>query len=345
VDVVLHLLEHALQITGFVAVMMLVIEYLNVVTSGSWQERLAGRRWGQYLLAAALGATPGCLGAFAVVAMYSHRVVTVGAVVAAMIVTSGDESFVMLAVVPKQALAMTAVLTVIGIGAGALTDLVVQSRDPRPEPECEGLALHEQEHCDCFPRGKILRQWRECTAARGILTFVLVIFVAAVASGRIGSEEETWIRVTLIAASAVALFIVATVPDHFLDDHLWKHVALKHVPRVFMWTLGALVLMHVLVERLHVEEAISRGEWARWILLGVACLVGLIPESGPHLIFVTLYARGTVPLSVLVASSIVQDGHGMLPLLAHSRRAFFGVKLVNLLVGLAAGAVVMAAGY
>jgi hypothetical protein len=339
-------LEHALQITGFVAVMMLVIEYLNVVTSGAWQERLAGRRWGQYVLAAALGATPGCLGAFAVVAMYSHRVVTVGAVVAAMIATSGDESFVMFAMVPRQALAMTAALFVLGIAAGALTDLVVRKREPCAAPDCEGLALHEQEHCDCFPRGRaLLRQWRECTAARGILTVVLALFVAAVASGRIGSEEETWIRVTLIVASAVALFVVATVPDHFLDEHLWKHVALRHVPRVFLWTLGALVAMHVLIERLHVEEAILQGAWARWILLAVACLIGLIPESGPHLIFVTLYARGAVPLSVLLASSIVQDGHGMLPLLAHSRRAFFGVKLVNLLVGIAVGAAVMAAGY
>jgi hypothetical protein len=41
---------------------------------------------------------------------------------------------------------------------------------------------------------------------------------------------------------------------------------------------------------------------------------------------------------VLLASSIVQDGHGMLPMLAHSRRAFVAVKLVNCVVGLVAGA-------
>lgn len=119
-----HILKHALVITGFVSVMMLVIEYLNVLTRGSWQERLTGHRWGQYLLAATLGATPGCLGAFAVVAMYSHGAVTVGAVVTAMIATSGDEAFVMLAVIPKQALVVTGILFVLGIVSGALTDLV-----------------------------------------------------------------------------------------------------------------------------------------------------------------------------------------------------------------------------
>lgn len=35
-------LSHALMITGFVFVMMLVIEYLNVLTEGVWQRGLRG---------------------------------------------------------------------------------------------------------------------------------------------------------------------------------------------------------------------------------------------------------------------------------------------------------------
>jgi hypothetical protein len=77
------------------------------------------------------------------------------------------------------------------------------------------------------------------------------------------------------------------------------------------------------------------------LLLVMACVIGLILESGPHLIFVTLYAEHAAPFGVLLASSIVQDGHGKLPMLAHSRRAFLAVKGVNFLLGLAAGAVAM----
>ncbi len=71
----------------------------------------------------------------------------------------------------------------------------------------------------------------------------------------------------------------------------------------------------------------------------------MVPESGPHLIFTTLYAKGLAPFSVLLTSSIVQDGHGMLPMLAHSRRAFLIIKLINLLVGLSIGALLMATGH
>jgi hypothetical protein len=93
---------------------------------------------------------------------------------------------------------------------------------------------------------------------------------------------------------------------------------------------------------------VDLGVWIRgniFATLVIASLVGLIPESGPHLVFVTLFAQGTIPFSVLLANSIVQDGHGTLPLLASSKRGFVGVKLVNLVVGLALGALAFAVGW
>ena len=77
----------------------------------------------------------------------------------------------------------------------------------------------------------------------------------------------------------------------------------------------------------------------------IAALVGIIPESGPHLLFVMMFAKGLVPLSVLVTSSIVQDGHAMLPLLAQSRKYFILIKFINLIIGLFIGSVMMALGY
>ena len=72
-------------------------------------------------------------------------------------------------------------------------------------------------------------------------------------------------------------------------------------------------------------------------MLIIAILVGIIPESGPHLIFVTLFAQGSIPFTILLANSIVQDGHGTLPLLAVSRSAFFWLKLINIGFGLLFG--------
>jgi len=329
------------MITAFVSVMMLVIEYANVLTQGQWQERIGRRHWGQYFLAAFLGSTPGCLGAFAVVAMYSHRSLSLGAVVAAMVATSGDESFVMFAMIPQTALVLTGILLVVGILSGALTDKLM-GRHITAQLSCEtDFSVHKDSQCQCFPRGDIINQWKHCTATRGVLFLSLALFVLSVITGQIGPAPWNWIKVSLVLVSSIALFIAATVPDHFLEEHLWNHVVRSHVPRIFMWTLGALLVMHFVIDQCDITGLIKQGLWA---VLGISGLIGLIPESGPHLIFVTMFAKDIVPFSVLLTSSIVQDGHGMLPLLAHSRRAFIVIKLINLIVGLTLGAILMAAG-
>lgn len=338
----LELGKSALMITGFVGVMMLAIEYVNVLSRGAWQKQLAAQRWGQYVLATFLGATPGCLGAFAVVAMYSHGVLTLGAVVAAMIATAGDESFVMLAMIPKQAVVVHGILFIVGLTAGVLVDTIAGGRTARLPVSCEGFEIHLEEECECFPRGRVLEQLRQCSAARGTLGVALGLFIIAIATGQVGPPAWDWIRITLITASVGGLFVVLTVPEHFLETHLWKHVARTHIPRVFLWTLGALLAMHFVTEVLHLQGAIRKS---MWFVLLVACLVGLIPESGPHLIFVTLYAQGAVPLSILLASSLVQDGHGMLPMLAHSRRDFVLVKAIGFGVALAFGGVALGLGF
>jgi hypothetical protein len=329
--------EKVLLITAFVAAMMVLVDWLNVLTRGTWQQLLCGTRWLQYLAAIALGATPGCLGAFVVVALYVHRTVSLGALVGCMIATSGDEAFVMFAMIPRQALLLNAVLVVIAIPAGVLADLLIRGRDE----ECAGLQVHE-EHCLCFGHRQILGQLREMSPVRGILVLVLAAMLLAVASGLIGPPDWNWIRATILILTFVSLLIVATVPEHFLEDHLWRHVVRQHLPRILAWTFGALVFMHVLTDYLHLEGLIRENTW---LVLLVAGLVGLIPESGPHLVFLTLYVEGAIPVSILLASSIVQDGHGMLPMLAHSRRTFIQIKLINLGVGLVVGAAGLSLGF
>jgi hypothetical protein len=345
VDTIQGVFKHAVMISGFVFVMMLILEYLNVLTSGVWRGVLASSRWGQYLIAALLGIVPGCLGAFAVVAMFSHGFISLGAVVAAMIATSGDEAFLMLAMIPSKALIITGILFVVGIIAGVITDLSLGNRKISITDKCCRFEVHEDyDRCCSFSATRTAGVWKNCSLARAVLALLLALIIIAVVSGQIGPREWNWIRITVLIASAGALFVVSTVTDHFLEEHLWQHIAKRHLPKIFLWALGTLFLISILNKYLDLDVSGSSG-WGRWIFLAVACLAGLIPQSGPHLVFLTLYVSGTLPLSILLANSIVQDGHGMLPMLAESGKAFILIKAINLLVGLAVGAAAMSAGF
>jgi len=334
------ILAHALTITWFVAMMMVLVEYANVLSVDRLRGVLCGSHWLQYVVAALLGATPGCLGAFVVVSLYVHRSVRLGALVACMIATSGDEAFVMLAIFPRKALLLTLGLAAVGIVAGMLTDLVAGSA--ASEQGCDDMVMHhDAASCKCFDLVSIIQELRRPSAARGTLVIGIALFVLALLSGTIGPAGWSWIRVTLLGVGFFALFIVATVPEHFIEEHLWRHIVLQHAPRIFLWTFAAMALIALLNTAVESETLLRDN---LWLTLGAAAVLGLIPESGPHLLIVMLYKAGSVPISILAASSIVQDGHGMLPLLAHSWRDFIKVKAINLAAGLLAGGILILAG-
>ena len=47
----LGVLAHSLMITGFVAIMMIAVEYVNIQTTGRWKEALQARPGRKYVVA------------------------------------------------------------------------------------------------------------------------------------------------------------------------------------------------------------------------------------------------------------------------------------------------------
>jgi len=333
-DNIYHILLNALMITGFVFVMKLVIENINVQSLRLWQKGLSGIKWKQYVLAGLLGAIPGCLGAFTVVALFSHRLVSFGAVVAAMIATSGDEAFVMFAMMPQKAIIITVSILIIGIVAGYLSDKFVTSVKFSEEFSKRHFPLHAEDQCQCFQKDKLLQYILKPSLQRIVLVFIILLLLVAVLTGVLAHHEPQWLKITILLTVSFSLFVVVSVPEHFLKKHLWEHIVKVHVPRIFLWTFGTLLAIHFLMDYIDIQSWISDN---MLIVMVIAVLVGIIPESGPHLVFITLFVQGSIPFSVLLASSIAQDGHGMLPLLAESKRGFFAVKAVNIIFALSAG--------
>ena len=327
-------LKHAVMITGFVFVMMLVIEYVNVQTNGIWQNSLSGKRWKQYLLAAALGAIPGCLGAFTAVALFSHRLISFGAIVTAMIATSGDEAFVMFAMFPQKAALLSGIIFGIGIFAGYIVDKMNFSVKFLDKFADQKFPLHADDKCKCFQKDKFFQFLLKPSAPRLSLIIIVLSLILGVLTGGLAGNSELWKKATILVVFIFSLFIVVSVPEHFLKEHLWDHIVKKHIPRIFLWTFGTLLVIHFIMTMIDIQSWLIDN---MLIVLLIAVFVGIIPESGPHLIFVTLFAQGSIPFSVLLASSIAQDGHGMLPLLAESKRGFLAVKFTNIIFALITG--------
>lgn len=277
-NILLTVLAESSKVTLFVFVMMIAVDFINVKSKGRLDILLkTGGKWKQYVVASLLGAAPGCLGSFAGVSLYIHGMISIGALTGLMFATAGDEQFIMLAMFPETAIVMFAILFVLGIIVGYMTDYLVKRFNIKTCTDC----VYEQYHP--------------------------------------GSEGY----------------------KHYLTDHVWKHIIKGHLVRVFLWTFGALTIVEFGMNFFDLQSITSEYTF---LLLILGAVIGLIPESGPHLIFVMLFSKGLIPFSVLFTSSIIQDGHGMLPMLSYSVRDSIMIKSFNMIFGLVIGVILYAVG-
>jgi hypothetical protein len=112
--------------------------------------------------------------------------------------------------------------------------------------------------------------------------------------------------------------------------------------KVFLWTFGVLLIIEYATTFINLKEISAQYSFG---LLVVGALIGIIPESGPHMIFVMMFAKGLIPFSVLLTSSIVQDGHGLLPMLSYSVKDSLYIKIFNFVFGLIIGIIIYLLGY
>lgn len=414
-----EIIQTSVMITVFVMLMMLIIEYINVQTRGNWSQPLKKKKWLQIVVAALLGAIPGCLGVYTVVSLFTHKIVSFGALVASMIATSGDEAFVMFAMMPEKALWLTIIIFAVAIIAGFVTNIFYKNVSFSKTEDHHFHVHHEEEKCDCFSRKIIKENFTSLNFTRaliltGLILFGVQLFVGSdhhnhsfsinndvfsapaieqhdahdevsentqqnlqleeylhaeddkhnhegqahedmhedanedvhQHSGEEHADEEhadehsegheeshlNLPKLIFIILTFLAIFILITVPNHFVEEHAWNHVIKKHFLKIFLWTFGTLLLIFLAKNYLDFDVQ-QFAQDNLWLILIVAILIGIIPESGPHMIFISLFVSGMIPFSILLVNSIVQDGHGSLPLFAENKKAFLHMKLINMVVG------------
>ena len=125
-------------------------------------------------------------------------------------------------------------------------------------------------------------------------------------------------------------------PDlkHFFKEHVYSHIIKKHVPKLFVWLFSTMMAVNFIMVTFDLSQFLPQN---KLLLIVLAALVGIIPESGPHLAFTILYSKGLIPFSVLLVNTLSQDGHGLLPLMSYSLKDTFYVQVFTTAIALIVG--------
>ncbi|MCF7902046.1 MAG: hypothetical protein K9M19_01340, partial [Candidatus Marinimicrobia bacterium] len=228
------------------------------------------------------------------------------------------------------------ILMVIAFVVGYFTDRVFHTAPANmDESGCDKLEIHPKADIQPFRSLRVIwAEWKQFDWIRTLATLILFVLLVLFTLGVLGPAVWNWKRTTFLILGGLAMLVLIFFPKHFVQTHIVQHIIREHVLRIFLWTFGALLVVQMGLQYLNLSTLLDANPA---LLILSAGLIGIIPESGPHLLFVTLFSKGMIGFVPLLVSSIVQDGHAMLPLLAFSRKRFLQIKGINLLVGLLIG--------
>jgi hypothetical protein len=180
---------NTLSITALVMIMLLLVEFVNVSSSGKMMQKLKKRPVYQILVASLLGMLPGCIGGFAIVSLFTHELISFGALLSGMLCCFGDEAFVLLATSPPDAGKLFAFLFVVGMISGLLTHFIFKQKK-KTGHQGHPLPLH----VDCDTRERphqhytaspvlSVKNLRQVSFPRAILVFGLCLYLFFLLTG------------------------------------------------------------------------------------------------------------------------------------------------------------------
>ncbi len=359
-DLVLRPLADAfMQVGVYVAVMVALFGWLRWRYGDRITDGLTRRRRLGPLVGALLGVSPGCGGAIILMPLYARGKVSFGTVIAALAVTMGDSSWVVLAWNPVFALQIHALLFAVGLVTGYVVDAlgIDPARVPRRTPAVAavpaGLAAVGGPDLAGSQRllGGLLPRVPASTAFWGLTTPAFAVSVPVVFQmvdvqvlTRTLGGVDPYLALG-VAGTLVAALIFAAGRGRLADDSLeTAHprsvgATLRHSAHeasfITVWVAVAYLAWQLVTS----TTGFDGSQIALGGLLGVlvGAGIGLIPGCAVQIVFTGLYVSGGLPLPTLVANAISQDGDALIPLAALRRHSAVLATVITTIPAAAVG--------
>lgn len=368
-----------LQVGVFVGAMLLFFGYFNYRYAGGFVRAIGRHTRLQVVLGALLGVSPGCGGAIFVMPLYLRGTVSYGTAVATLVATMGDSSFIIISKMPAQALFIHLISLGVGIAAGYIVDalgvgpklaVVEETGGGNPVPPQQVRRAHIG-HAPGDALSKALHPAnREVIGTlgyeithRGYVFYWLITALGLVLGVILLLQQDIseWIgfdlnRIVGLTGTAISVIWLVSGRHGLADDtHAELEEKTASLKQMFIhnahetafvtfWVFVAYALYSLFMHFTQLDLAAIVAQTGILPVLITAC-VGLIPGCGPQILVVTLYTKGVIPFSALVAHTLSQDGDALFPILAMNPRAALWLTITTTIPAAVVGVLFYAVGY
>lgn len=287
----------------------------------------------QVVIAALLGALPGCGGAIVVTTQFVSGKVGFGALVAVLTATMGDAAFLLLASQPVTG------LYVIGIGVvtGCVTGLVINAlhRDDFMRPALTELSNKLQTSC-CSATSAVSFKainlqglfWKYLLLPASLVAFASSFQIDINQVLSLPEMSIEWIGALLAVSSMLLWALTQEIEDYQStvseDDKIRTSHPMQKAAQdtnfVSAWVIIAFLAFELTLHFTGFEIGANWGNWGVWMpALGI--VIGLLPGCGPQILVTSLYLSGALPFSAQLSNAISNDGDALFPAIALAPKA------------------------
>ncbi|SYZ81535.1 membrane protein [Vibrio paracholerae] len=287
----------------------------------------------QVVIAALLGALPGCGGAIVVTTQFVSGKVGFGALVAVLTATMGDAAFLLLASQPVTG------LYVIGIGVvtGCITGLVINAlhRDDFMRPALTGLSNKLRTSC-CSATSAVSFKainlqglfWKYLLLPASLVAFASSFQIDINQVLSLPEMSIEWIGALLAVSSMLLWALTQEIEDYQStvseDDKIRTSHPMQKAAQdtnfVSAWVIIAFLAFELTLHFTGFEIGANWGNWGVWMpALGI--MIGLLPGCGPQILVTSLYLSGALPFSAQLSNAISNDGDALFPAIALAPKA------------------------
>lgn len=287
----------------------------------------------QVVIAALLGALPGCGGAIVVTTQFVSGKVGFGALVAVLTATMGDAAFLLLASQPVTG------LYVIGIGVvtGCITGLVINAlhRDDFMRPTLTELSNKLRTSC-CSATSAISFKainlqglfWKYLLLPASLVAFASSFQIDINQVLSLPEMSIEWIGALLAVSSMLLWALTQEIEDYQStvseDDKIRTSHPMQKAAQdtnfVSAWVIIAFLAFELTLHFTGFEIGANWGNWGVWMpALGI--VIGLLPGCGPQILVTSLYLSGALPFSAQLSNAISNDGDALFPAIALAPKA------------------------
>ncbi|HGF7191696.1 TPA: putative manganese transporter [Vibrio cholerae] len=287
----------------------------------------------QVVIAALLGALPGCGGAIVVTTQFVSGKVGFGALVAVLTATMGDAAFLLLASQPVTG------LYVIGIGVvtGCVTGLVINAlhRDDFMRPALTELSNKLQTSC-CSATSAVSFKainlqglfWKYLLLPASLVAFASSFQIDINQVLSLPDMTIEWIGAVMAVSCMLLWALTQEIEDYQStvseDDKIRTSHPMQKAAQdtnfVSAWVIIAFLAFELTLHFTGFEIGANWGNWGVWMpALGI--VIGLLPGCGPQILVTSLYLSGALPFSAQLSNAISNDGDALFPAIALAPKA------------------------